>query len=155
MNVELVFVFIHFGVTSEEGAFTSVAQQAHLTFVYLFNGIFGFVWYATFPKEALDIGNAPDPGWIAVFVICVLVGILYGIELYGMLFDEERNPDNMRTYIINRFREALPDYATDVFSNGMSVVIFQLLTNTNLLVLCDGSQAVADALNSTALDVNG
>ena len=155
MNVEMVFVFIHFGVTSEEGAFTSVAQQAHLTFVYLFNGIFGFVWYATFPKEALDIGNAPDPGWIAVFVICVLVGILYGIELYGILFDKERNPDNMRTYIINRFREALPDYATDIFSDGIGVVIFQMLTTTNQLVLCDGSKAVADALNRTTLDVNG
>ena len=150
-----MFAFIHFGVTSEEGAFTSVIYNAHLTSVWLLNGIFGFVWYATFPKEALDIGNGPDPGWIAVFLVCVLVGSLYGIELYGMLFDEERNPDNMRTYIINRFREALPDYATDVFSDGIGVVIFQMLTTSNQLVLCDGSKAMADALNSTTLHVNG
>ena len=83
------------------------------------------------------------------------IGSLYGLELYGMLFNKERNPDNMRTYIINRFRETLPDYATDIVSEGISVVLFQLLTTTNQLVVCDGGKALADVLNSTTFHVNG
>lgn len=155
LNVQLVFVFTHHGVTSEEGTYVSVLHIAHLTFVWLFNGIFGFVWYVTFPKEALENGHGPDPGWIVIFGLCIFIGILYGLELYGALFDEEQNPDNMRTFIINRFREALPDYATDIFSEGISVVLFQLLTTTNQLVLCDGGKALADVLNRTTPQVNG
>ena len=154
-HVQMAFVFTHHGVTSEEGAYVSVLQHVHLTFVWLLNGIFGFVWYFTFPKEALENGHGPDPGWIVIFGICLLVGIIYGLVLYGKLFDEEQNPDNMRTYIINRFRETLPDYATDIVSEGISVVLFQLLTTTNQLVLCDGGEALADVLNSTTLHVNG
>ena len=142
-------------MTSEEGVYKSVLHTAHLTLVWLLNGIFGFVWYFTFPNEALENGHGPDPGWIVVFGLCLLIGSLYGLVLYGKLFDEERNPDNMRTFIINRFRETLPDYATDIVSEGISVVLFQLLTTTNQLVVCDGGKALADVLNSTTFHVNG
>ena len=131
-TISFLLVCVHYGITAEEGAYISTLWFAHVSLVFLLNGIFGLVWWASKPVDYRD-----DIGWPGFFCVYLVVGVSYTFAgTYTM------KPDFVRCNIIAYYGDKLGEFAIErVVAAFGGILPFQMLTIANSYLSCADARA--------------